>query len=548
MGYRDQKGEVESALLCTSHLTRHFRDGEHGEWDDWTRVVRDFRIPRQTNRILASGNGEMPSETCQAAPTSRLVLNMKVKKSKELLSELIESWITDEHHLLVHRAGWTDDSHETFVISPARSVGSKQVFFDAPTSVSASQSETRGTAADWAKSTGALCSGNALLIAAVSAAFAGPLLAPYGVPGFGLHLRGQSSCGKSTALAVANSVWGHPDRMRSWRATTNGLEATASEMNDNILVLDEFGEIAGREASLAVYMLANGCGKSRANSTGKGAPMANFRVVFLSSGEISLSQKLAEVGKTAMGGQEARFVDIEADTGKHGMFDNLHERPSGASFSNELKAYSKQYYGSVGAEFVRRLVRLSSSDREKMMKHLKQREEVLRRSVQITLDGPAERVCYNLAIVALAGDLATNFGLTGWSKAEALDACKLIFAEWTKNRNSEVARLSRNILNFVDSGGGQHLERIGGPPLTDCIGYEDDDYYYFRLITWARIHGDFNPTAAAKILKEKKIVVAGEDRLTEKISRNVEGRPRHYRVDKKRLAAFAADEEDPAPI
>jgi len=253
-----KKGEVESALLCTSLTV--IATASTAEGNDWGRVVEIQDPGGKRHRILIR-NGESPSETAKLLRRHGLVLNMKVKKSKELLSELIESWITDEHHLLVHRAGWTDDSHETFVISPARSVGSKQVFFDAPTSVSASQSETRGTAADWAKSTGALCSGNALLIAAVSAAFAGPLLAPYGVPGFGLHLRGQSSCGKSTALAVANSVWGHPDRMRSWRATTNGLEATASEMNDNILVLDEFGEIAGREASLAVYMLANGCGK-----------------------------------------------------------------------------------------------------------------------------------------------------------------------------------------------------------------------------------------------------------------------------------------------
>jgi hypothetical protein len=62
---------------------------------------------------------------------------------------------------------------------------------------------------------------------AISAAFAGPLIGPCSAEGGGIHFRGPSSIGKSTALHVAGSVWGGGDAngyVRSWRATANGPE------------------------------------------------------------------------------------------------------------------------------------------------------------------------------------------------------------------------------------------------------------------------------------------------------------------------------------
>lgn len=70
----------------------------------------------------------------------------------------------------------------------------------------------------------------------LSAAFTAPLLKLaklQEVGGAGLHLMGDSSRGKTTALQVAASVWGAPTFMRTWRATTNGLEAIAAFRKDS---------------------------------------------------------------------------------------------------------------------------------------------------------------------------------------------------------------------------------------------------------------------------------------------------------------------------
>jgi putative DNA primase/helicase len=63
-----------------------------------------------------------------------------------------------------------------------------------------------GTLEDWQDSVARLGAGNTRLAISLCAAFVGPLLEAVGAEGGGLHLRGQSSIGKSTALLAAASV------------------------------------------------------------------------------------------------------------------------------------------------------------------------------------------------------------------------------------------------------------------------------------------------------------------------------------------------------
>ena len=99
--------------------------------------------------------------------------------------------------------------------------------------------------------------GNSRLIVALSAAFAGPLIGPCSAEGGGLHFRGASSTGKSTALLVAGSVWGGGEVtgfVRSWRATANGLEGVALGHSDTLLCLDELSQLAAKDAGEAAYI------------------------------------------------------------------------------------------------------------------------------------------------------------------------------------------------------------------------------------------------------------------------------------------------------
>jgi putative DNA primase/helicase len=105
--------------------------------------------------------------------------------------------------------------------------------------------------------------------------------------------------------------------IRSWRATDNGLESVALAHCDTLLALDELAEIEAAAAGKAAYMLANGHAKLRMTRSAVARPAPEWRLLFLSTGEIGLTDKVAEdPRKRITAGQEVRILDLQADAGK----------------------------------------------------------------------------------------------------------------------------------------------------------------------------------------------------------------------------------------
>lgn len=161
--------------------------------------------------------------------------------------------------------------------------------------------------------------GHSRAMFAVSIAFAGPLLGLLGQEGGGFHLYGQSSRGKTTLADAAASVWGKgasPGFVRSWRSTANALEATAALHTDTLLPLDEVSVIDPREAYAAAYQLAAGSGKGRSARDGSLRQSLAWRTMVLSTGEVRITDKLAESRQRVRAGQQVRLVDVPADADK----------------------------------------------------------------------------------------------------------------------------------------------------------------------------------------------------------------------------------------
>src|SRR4029453_14062513 len=194
---------------------------------------------------------------------------------------------------------------------------------------------------------------NSRLLVAVSTGFAAPLLALLGEESGGLHYKGQSSEGKTTALLCAATVWGEPGRLERWRTTANALEGVALAHNDNLLCLDELKELDAREAGGVAYMLANGAGKRRGQPHGGTRPWLTWRLVLLSTGETSLEHHIADTGQRIQAGQEVRLVDVPADAGTGlGMFEDLHGAESSKAFADQLREATPRHYGHAGRAFV----------------------------------------------------------------------------------------------------------------------------------------------------------------------------------------------------
>lgn len=286
---------------------------------------------------------------------------------------------------------------------------------------------TAGTLEDWQRHISALAVGNPLLMLALSTAFAGPLLQRCHAESGGVHLVGDSSCGKTTTLEAAVSVWGAPSYRRSWRATANGLEGAAALHNDSLLALDEISECDPREVGAVVYMAANGRGKQRASRSGHARPVAAWRCVLLSTGERTIGATMADAGKRQMAGQGVRLLDIPVPGRAHGVFDDLHGFASGRELSDHLKAAAARYYGTAIRAFLERY----AADDDDMAASLDNARKLI---LTDDMDGQEKRAAGRFALFAMAGELATHYDVTAWPEGAATQAARDCFDAWRKLR------------------------------------------------------------------------------------------------------------------
>ena len=252
--------------------------------------------------------------------------------------------------------------------------------------------------------------GNPNLIVALCGAFAGPLFHLFNVPGGGLHWFGHTTKGKTSVLEGAQSVWGGPKFRRTWETTAVGLQAVATLHTDTLLVLDEIHMVDPKVLDGAIYALINGAGKSRGNVHAAARPTARWRVLVLSSGEVSSETQLSQSGLTIRAGQTIRMLDIPVE-GKHGAFDSLHGFTGGAEFADALREGAAQHCGHAGPQFVRSLIDARAAGELDLSARLTKVQEDFK-----PLNEPQRRVARIFAILALAGGLATEWGLLPWEE------------------------------------------------------------------------------------------------------------------------------------
>lgn len=457
------------------------------------------------------------------------------KAARESLAELLMNWKPVRRYHTTDRLGWVDEGCTTFVLGNKRVLGDEEmVFLNDAASSRATEMRSSGTLEDWRATVAQRCSGNQIMLVALSLAFAAPLVGLLGRESFGLHLSGQSGHGKTTTAKAAVSVWGSPDFMHSWRTTANALEGTAATCNGSLLVLDEIAEVSGRDVGEAVYMLGNGEGKRRATATGGSRPAHRWSLTFLSTGEISLADKMDEIGKTPMAGQNVRLIDVAADARLFGAFDNLHGETDSAIFAKSVELAGQSCFGVAGPAFVVRLIQ-SRGTREKATDRLNTIVANWGKRLDLSGDRAASRVLGHFALIGLAGHLATEFGLTGWHRSEALSAAFELAKEWLEAQerpskwqvDAAVERTREYLLSYGDT----HFQRDGQQPVTDLAGYRDDDWFYFLGDTWSALHARFSPAEEAKRLAIAGFLVRGDgNNIKSKTPSWVPKRPRAYKL------------------
>lgn len=436
------------------------------------------------------------------------------------------------------RIGWVDD--RTFCL-PDRVIGraAGEVVFQWAQRGTGGHGE-RGTLEGWRDAIARPVAANPMLAFAISAAFAGPMLARIDAEGGGCHLFGDSSIGKSAALAAAASVWGGPDFRRSWRSTSNGLEAVAVLHNDLLLPLDEISEADPRTIGEVAYLLANGQAKARMTRAGGARPARRWRTFILSTGETTLAAHMLRVGQRAQAGQAVRLLEVPA-LRRYGIFDDLAGFESGRALADHLRTASERFHGVAGRVFLARLV----ADRRDFGA-LYERAKALPDFA--AAPGQEARAAARFALVGLAGELAAEYGVTGWPDGVAMRAAVEAYAAWRNHRGArgqaEPARILEAIRDFIDRHGEARFDPVDGdgPPARDRAGWRRGTEYLFTPAGLREATCGFDLERALDVLEEAGLLardVAGKRSERERVGGV---RRRVYVIDAAKLAEALGDE------
>ncbi len=337
-----------------------------------------------------------------------------------------------------------------------------------------------GTLDGWRAEIAARAAGNPLFVLALSASFAGPLLERTNTEGGGLHFVGDSSTGKTTILEAACSAWGGPGYRRSWRATANGMEGAAALFNDCLLALDEISECDPREVGNIVYSLGNGRGKQRASRTGNARAVTRWRAFIISTGERTIGTTMAEGGHRTKAGQAVRLLDMPAAR-RFGCFDELHGAASGTALSDAIKRAAATHYGRAGRAFLERLTHdgrdfAAIFERIKGLPHFNGND----------FEGQDKRAAGRFALLALAGEVATEYGVTGWPEGAAIEAAAVGFKSWRSTRgkgNDEKRQILERLAGFLERHGDSRFSdwAADGSMVRDRAGWWKPDDQGRRL-------------------------------------------------------------------
>lgn len=158
------------------------------------------------------------------------------------------------------------------------------------------------------------------------------------------HLVGRSTTGKTTAGALAVSIWGRPIKgekglFQSWNATANAMMRRLGKNNGVALLLDETSMSEINDFTTVIYRLAEGGDKERATKTGGLAEKSEWATTLITTGESSVLENTNKNGGLYVRMQE--FADIQWT--------------DSAEQADTIKAVIAKNYGGAGILFASKL-------------------------------------------------------------------------------------------------------------------------------------------------------------------------------------------------
>ncbi len=333
---------------------------------------------------------------------------------------------------IARQGGWLGSAF----ITPNGVIGDseEQIYYE-PTGNAKANYGQAGSLDKWRDSVGYLARYSSPLTLAICTALAAPLLLRISwmeQKSGGFHFYSTSTVGKTSIAEAAAGVYGKPSpdggRVISWSGTANALECVAAAHNDSLLCLDELKTAKPYEVSDIIYRLANGVGKARLDKDTNLRKPPTWRALWISTGELTVSQYLKKAGAEVHSGTDIRSIPIDVGMGVRaaptdrdtlGIFEAIPPRFKTISEAfNLLSIGTRENYGELGHRWLEYLTANADT--------LETQAEPFARAFDMKapkeIGAQQSRELDRFKLCALAGEIATKAGLTGWQEGQATDA------------------------------------------------------------------------------------------------------------------------------
>jgi hypothetical protein len=246
--------------------------------------------------------------------------------------------------------GWTDDSHNAFVVGN-QEISRNGVKSNPPSQATAglmNAFKPKGSLEQW-KNVANFYNreGFELHQYIVATSFGSPLMAlmPVACSGFHVHSK-DTGLGKTTAMYVGASVWGNPKQLVVEAKDTRNSVMLRGEVYKNLpLYIDELTNGKGQQLSDLVYQLSSGKQRNRmsGNSNTERTRGEPWSLLSISTGNTSVIERISTV-KNAPKAEAARMLETKAVK----LFDESKTK----HLTDDFATRAENIYGTAGVIYM----------------------------------------------------------------------------------------------------------------------------------------------------------------------------------------------------
>ena len=335
---------------------------------------------------------------------------------------------------LVTNIGWQGEEGDMVFALPNQVISADgvndDIVFSSAQNINQRGWEQQGSLQDWNENVLSYARHHPLAFFSILVGLSGPLQSLASQESGGFHIFAFTSSGKTISLTAAASVYGRGtdsscdtnSLLNRWNGSANGHEAKMTAYSDTVLLQDELGTFSGRLSDV-LYGMQSGLGKSTMTVERTYRAENTWRITTLSTGEMSVKDRLASEGSHDEG-LINRMVDIDWAAYRERFELTLEDVPY-----KEVQKNCALYYGSAGSAFIEALIKnygTYENAREKIRERMVQAVSVIQGNIE--LKPHEERVLKRFALLQVAGELACELNI--FSEVEKEEIHDIVGVAW----------------------------------------------------------------------------------------------------------------------